>query len=199
MTVTGRYSAHDGSAIDPFPTFKEKRMKTLRAVLAVTSTLFLLIPPTVEAASRIRKSGVVANVDGGYTGGRFVAAHGANGGEYVRGHALRTDGAGNGTITGGSAFRGPNGARGARAGTTTRLADGGVAHQSAMAASGVKGSVESKGGFTRTDEGVTQSRTTTATGAGGASYQGSTSYDKDTGLTHSASCANAAGDGVPCR
>lgn len=174
-------------------------MKTLRTMMAVASTLLLLIPPTADAAGRIRKDGVVANADGGYTGGRVAAARGANGGEYLRGRAFQTDGAGNGTVASGGAYRGPNGAQGAWTGTTSRLADGTVTHQSAMAASGAKGSVESSGGFTRTDEGVTQSRTTTAIGANGASYQGSTSYDKETGLTHSGSCTNAAGASVSCR
>ena len=98
-----------------------------------------------------------------------------------------------------AAVRGPKGAHAARAGTTSHTADGTLTHQSAMAASGAKGSVTSSGNFTHTDEGLTQTRTTTATGSGGKTYQGSTSYDKADGLTHSGSCTDAAGNSVTCR
>ena len=159
----------------------------------------LLAAPTAEASGRVRGGGVAANPEGGYSGGRAVAGHGANGASYARGRAFQTDGQGNGKVASGGAFSGPNGASGARAGTTSRGADGTVTHQSGMAANGAKGSVESSGGYTKTQDGVKQSRTTTATGANGTTYQGSTSYDKNTGLTHSGSCTDAAGNSAPCR
>ena len=174
-------------------------MQTLRTLMTVMSALLLTIPPTADAAARIRKGGVVANPDGGYSGGRVAAAHGLNGGSYARGRAFQTDDSGNRKVTSAGAFHRPNGSEGARAGTTSRSADGTVSHQSAMAINGEKGSVESNGGFIKTDDGVTQSRTTTATGTGGTSYVGNTSYDKNTGLTHSGTCTNASGQSVSCR
>lgn len=179
--------------------FKEMNMKAMSTVLVGALAAIVLAVPVAEASGRIRGGGVVANPDGGYSGGRAAAGRGANGGSYARGRAFQTDGQGNSTAASGGAFRGPNGASGARAGTTSRSADGTVTHQSGMAASGAKGSVESSGGYTKTQDGVTQSRTTTATGANGTTYQGSTSYDKNTGLTHSGSCTDAAGNAVPCR
>ena len=70
-------------------------MKTLRTLMAAMSALLLTIPPAADAAARIRKGGVVANPDGGYSGGRVAAAHGINGGSYARGRAFQTDGTGN--------------------------------------------------------------------------------------------------------
>lgn len=174
-------------------------MKIMGALFSVAAAMVLLTTPAAEAAGRIHGGGVVANPEGGFSGGRAVAARGPNGGAYARGRAVQTDGMGNGTVASGRAFRGPDGATGARTGTTSRSDDGTVTHQGRLAANGAKGSVESSGGFTKTEDGITQSRTTTATGANGGSYQGSTSYDKNTGLTHSASCTDASGNSVPCR
>ena len=174
-------------------------MKTVGALFTVAAAMILLASSAAEASGRIRGGGVAANPDGGYSGGRAVAGRGPNGGAYARGRAFQTDGEGNGKVASGGAFRGPNGAVGARKGTTSRSTDGTVTHQGSMAASGARGSVESSGRFTKTPDGVTQSRTTTATGANGATYQGSTSYDKTTGVTHSGSCTDAAGNTVPCR
>jgi len=177
-------------------------MKIAGVMVAVSTAVVLLMPHVAEGAARVHGGGVVADPDGGYRGGRVAAARGQNGGAYARKRGFQTDGAGNGTVASGGVYRGPNGANGvtgARAGTTTRNADGTVNHQSGIAASGAKGSVESSGGFTKTQDGVTQSRTTAATGANGATYQGSTSYDKSSGLSHSSSCTDAAGNSIPCR
>ncbi len=93
-------------------------MKAMSTVLVGALAAIVLAVPVAEASGRIRGGGVVANPDGGYSGGRAAAGRGANGGSYARGRAFQTDGQGNSTAASGGAFRGPNGASGARAGTT---------------------------------------------------------------------------------
>ena len=176
-------------------------MKKVYSLLSA-GTLALLLAFTAAdatAAGKLRVRGAAANSAGGYSGGMAAAGRGANGGAYARGRAYQTDGAGNGSVASGGAYRGPNGATGARTGTTSRTADGTVDHQSGFSANGAKGSIQSEGGFTKDADGVTQSRSTTATGANGTTYNGSTSYDKDTGLTHSGSCTDASGNSGSCR
>ncbi len=97
-------------------------------------------------------------------------------------------------------FHTPAGASEARAGTTYHGADGSVQHSGGLAASGRRGSVTSSGGHTvGADGNVTQSRNTTLTNsATGNAYQGSTSYDQTNGVTHSATCYDAAGSEIDC-
>ena len=113
---------------------------------------------------------------------------------------VRTDGQGDASVVSAGAVRGPNGASAARAGTTTRNADGSATHRSGFEAQGAKGSVESVGSATRAADGsVTQSRTTSATNAAtGNSATTTGSYSPETGRTRTTTCYNAAGASVAC-
>jgi hypothetical protein len=138
------------------------------------------------------------NAAGGVTSGGGRAIKGASGG-YVGGHGVATDGQGNAAGGSAQAFKGPNGAMGARAGGFTRSADGSVQHKSGGAVSGAKGTASSSGSMTKDAGGnVSGSRDTTAKSTSGATYDGSTTYDKDTGVTHTSTCTNASGELVPC-
>ena len=140
------------------------------------------------------------NPAGGTTAGSMRNHSGTNGGHYLQRRVVRTDGQDNGRVSGGSAFQTPGGASGLRGGSTYYHADGSVQHASGLAASGTRGSITSRGGYTRNPDGtITQQRSTHLSNAAtGNSYQGSTSYDATNGLSHSATCFNAAGDEIAC-
>lgn len=140
------------------------------------------------------------NPMGGNTAGVMRHQTGPNGGSFSQRRVVRTDDAGNARVVSGGAFQTPNGASGARAGTTLYGSDGSVQHQSGMTANGTRGSVTSSGGYSLDANGnATQSRNTTATNAAtGNSYQGSTSYSSETGFSHSGTCIDAAGNDIPC-
>lgn len=178
-------------------------MKTITTPFAVAALAALVVGATftagAEAAGHFRAHGGHRNAAGGYSGGTVAGARGPNGGGYLRGHRLTTDGNGNGTFKSGAAVRGPNGGEARRAGETTYGADGSVSHQSGFSASGSRGSVDSSGSASRTVDGAAFNRDTNATGANGNSYSGTTSYSKDTGLVHSGTCTDAAGNVIPCR
>lgn len=139
------------------------------------------------------------NPAGGTTAGINRHISGENGGLTQR-RVIRSDGEGNGRVSSGGTFHGPNGAVGGRAGTTTFSSDGSAQHQSGMAVSGSQGSVKSTGSATVDANGnVTQSRDTSVTNATtGNSYQGSTSYNSSTGVTHSATCYDGSGNVIAC-
>lgn len=168
--------------------------RPLFALACTTGALLAALAATpAEAGGRF----AVRGHDGAAVG---AVRHGPNGGGFARGRAISGDGQGNGRLVSGGAFRGPNGGSGARAGETTRAADGSLNHRSGFQASNANGSVSSQGSATRSANGeITQSRTTTATGAAGNTYNGSTSYSKETGVVHSGSCTDAAGTAIPCR
>jgi hypothetical protein len=92
------------------------------------------------------------------------------------------------------------GATAARAGTTTRNADGSASHRGEGAAEGARGSVESTGSATRSADGqVTQGRTTTVTNAAtGNSAQTTGSYSSDGGRNRTTACFNSAGASIAC-
>jgi hypothetical protein len=111
-----------------------------------------------------------------------------------------TDGQGNGAAASGGTVRGPNGGRAVRGSGTTVNADGTVNHQGGVAVQGQNGSAQSRGGFTRNADGTVQGgRSTTATNSNtGNSYQGQTTYDSQTGVQHSGTCYDAAGNVIAC-
>lgn len=151
------------------------------------------------ASARERERFIRPNADGGATAGRLAGGAGPNGGGFLRGRRTQGDGQGNVTSTSGGAFRGPNGASGARAAQVTHNADGSASRQGGFAASGERGSVQSQGNVSRTADGaVSGERTTSATGANGNTYQGSTTYTKGEGVSHTGTCSDAAGNSIPC-
>jgi hypothetical protein len=113
---------------------------------------------------------------------------------------VKTDGDGNATVATGAAVRSSSGASAARAGRTTRSADGTLQHDSSMRAVGAKGSVTSSGSATRSADGaITQNRTTAATSAtSGNSVRSTSSYNEDSGRTRTTTCYDAAGATIAC-
>lgn len=176
-------------------------MKRSITPLAVCLTIGFAIMATSFQASADR---VVRfdrpNPAGGSTSGMTKHLSGGNGGGMTQRHVVRSDGEGNSRAVSGGAFHTPGGTSGARAGTTVQNADGSVQHKSGMTTSGTHGSASSTGSYTVDANGnVTQNRDTNMTNAAtGNSYQGSTSYNSETGVTHSATCFDAGGNEISC-
>jgi len=175
-------------------------MKNIIVWCATGTCVALLGLASTEASADSARRFTRPNAAGGTTAGAVTRHVGPNGGATTSRRVLRTDGEGNGMATSGRAWQTPNGGTGGRAGVTTHSADGSVQHKSGFATSSAKGSVNSQGSLQRDADGnVTQNRTTNATNATtGNSYQGSTSYDSTTGLSHSGSCFDAGGNAIAC-
>lgn len=152
------------------------------------------------AAGHARVRGAHANAAGGVSGGSAVFNRGPNGGASARGHVHATDGQGNVVAGSAAALRGPNGGSAWRSGRTTRNADGSVTHQSSgYGHSAAGGSFASSGSSQRIADGTRSgSRTTTATGANGYSYQGSTTASGGV-VTHASICRDPNGNEIACR
>lgn len=165
-------------------------MNTSRKI-AMIAMAAALLSGTAAEAQRVHVRG--AN-------GVAAAGRGPNGTTWVRGRGHATAADGTVTSASGGAIQTANGARAARASTTTVNPDGSVAHSGGFTASGAKGSVTSTGSYNRAADGTRSgSRTTTATGAGGITYQGTTSIDPATGKpVHSYTCTDASGTTVSC-
>jgi len=154
----------------------------------------------VAASGRVFAHGTATTAEGGRTSATLSGARNPAGGAFVHGRTSQSDGSGNASTRGGSAFRTRNGGTGSRTGSTSRSADGSLNHQGEVSANGARGgSLQSEGGFTKDANGVNANRSTTATGPNGATYQGSTTYDKENGMSHSATCTDAGGNTVACR
>jgi hypothetical protein len=198
---------------------------TLRLTAYTSMMMLALAAMPVDAASaRFHRT----NAAGGATVGADHAVTGSNGGSYVGGHVAAGDGKGGAGVAQAGRVTGSNGARFARAGKTTRQADGSVTHNSGFNASGARGMAESQGTFNRSADGTAaSSRTTTVTGtaggnasttrnfdrtasgttaerdtmatnSAGSSYKGQTTYNSQTGVTHMSTCANASGQVAAC-
>ncbi len=141
-----------------------------------------------------------ANPMGGTTAGMTRHLVGEQGGSLSQRRVIRGDGSGNGRVVTGTVVQGANGGTGARAGTTSRSADGSIQHQSGMSASGSRGSVQSSGSTEVDSTGnISQGRSTSATNATtGNSYQGSTTYSSASGVNHSGTCYDSAGNVIAC-
>ena len=134
-----------------------------------------------------------------HAGERITRFHGADGGTVVHGRVTHSDGAGNRESFRGGAFRGTEGRQGMRASHLTRNADGSAERTGGFAASGPNGSIRSQGSVTRSTDGdINGQRTTTGTGSQGNTYQGSTTYSRSDGVSHTATCSDAAGTPIPC-
>lgn len=140
------------------------------------------------------------NPAGGQTVGGSRHAAGPNGGGAAQRGFVRSDAEGNVQKGNVRMFRTPNDGQALRFGNTVRGSDGSVQHQSGVRASGDKGSLQTSGGYQRDAEGnLTQNRDTTMTNAQtGNSYQGNTQYNKDSGVTHTATCFDASGAEIAC-
>ncbi|RIX46072.1 MAG: hypothetical protein D3M94_10170 [Rhodocyclales bacterium GT-UBC] len=167
--------------------------------LALFPLLALCLSAALPASIQARERFVRPNADGGVTAGRLNGGIGPQGGAHLRGRRTQSDGQGNVTSSSGGVFRGANGAQGGQAAQVSRHADGSASRQGGFAASGERGSIQSQGSASRSVDGtVSGQRNTSATGASGNTYQGNTSYTKGEGVSHSASCTDAAGNSIPC-
>jgi len=173
----------------------------MNRILSLTALGLALVGAAFTATSADAASRRVehANAQGGVTA-TAVGVHQGVSGSAVRGRAVKTDGQGNATVVSGAAVKGANGATAVRAGKTTVAADGSAQHQSGLSAQSAKGSVQSSGSASRDAAGnVTQARSSTITSAAtGDTMKTNSSYSKDTGLTHSASCFDAGGASIAC-
>ncbi|WP_200248449.1 hypothetical protein [Thiococcus pfennigii] len=173
---------------------KSFRMLTACAILGLTSSLVAL-DAFADLAERFSRE----NPAGGTTAGKIRNETGPEGGKFLQRRTIRTDGEGNAAAVTGGAFRTPEGAAGTRGGVTVRKDDGSIEHKSGAAVTGERGTLKSSGGVSVDAEGnVSGSRSTDIEGAKGGSFEGSTSYDKDSGLTRSQTCFDAGGNEVPC-
>jgi hypothetical protein len=162
-------------------------------VIGALSTLPMM------AGTRVAARGAVPNSKGGVNGGMAAAGTGAKG-SYARGRAYQTDGTGN--AKGGSAggFKGANGSQGAYKSTWSKSANGTATYQGQAGASGARGSAQTSVNASRSASGQTTATTQTSATSKttGNSYNGSTTYQKGQGATHTGTCTNASGSTIPC-
>ncbi len=176
---------------------KHRRILILATLL---STLGLAMSTNAAASGRVFAHGTATTAEGGRTSATLSGARNPAGGTFVHGRTSQSDGNGNASTRSGTAFRTRNGGTGTRTGSTSRNADGSLSHQGEITASGARGgSIQSEGGFTRNANDVNTRRSTTATSPNGTTYQGSTTYDKENGISHSATCTDSTGNTVACR
>lgn len=132
--------------------------------------------------------------------GTVTAIQGEKGsGARARGAKRNSDGSV--TAASGGAFQTANGARGARASTTTVNPDGSGTRVSEAAASGPAGSASTSSDVTRNADGTfSGGRTSTATSTStGNTYNGSTQIDPATGQpVRTATCTDSAGTVIAC-
>ncbi|MCP5159722.1 MAG: hypothetical protein H6974_08820 [Gammaproteobacteria bacterium] len=173
-------------------------MNKLTIAMTAALSLGLLVMDAAQAAGRFHAGGSAVTEQGAVSG-RGAAVRGPNGGGMVRGRGAAIDSQGNFVSGGGGAFN-TGTAQGVRAGRTTGTVGAGIQHQSGMAVQGVRGSATSSGAF-NTDGagGASGSRTTSAnSSSSGASYTGSTSYERGSGANHTSSCTDYYGNPVSC-
>jgi hypothetical protein len=102
---------------------------------------------------------------------------------------------GSATHQGGFQASGKNGSI-QSSGSAQRDANGNIAGQRSTTAQGANGS--SYQGSTTYGNG-TATHTTSATGKNGDTYQGQTTYTKGQGVQHSGTCKDASGNVIPCK
>jgi hypothetical protein len=174
-----------------------KSANSRKLLLATAATLSLFAFANVAEAGA-RGGAAWQNKDGGTTAVRGAARQGPYGGTAARGRVTKTDGEGNAATASGGAFKGPNGASGARGGSTTVDANGNATRRGGFAAQGARGSVQSEGGTTRNADGTySGGRSTTATGVNG-SVTSKGSWNSTDGYSRDVTCKNAAGAAVAC-
>lgn len=170
-----------------------------RHALAAAVWAAITAAPLAYAEPLLKARGLAArNLQGGVNAGTTQGAR-TDQGAFGRRQGVHTDGQGNaaGGAQGGFAT---SGARGAGSRHFERSADGSMSGSGEARASGTNGSARTSGSFTRSADGSgSGERTTSATNANsGVTYEGSTSYAKGSGLSHSGSCRDAYGNTVDC-
>lgn len=174
-----------------------KFTKTVTATLFIVSTIMTV--NSANAAGRFKVKGTTANPEGGVTSVKAGGAKGQNGGGFMHARGTMTNGQGQAAGGGATAVKGPNGGGGVRAGAFTADDSGNVNYQGAVAATGTNGSAATTGGFSRSaGGGIKGSRSTTATANNGNTYDGNTTYQSGSGVSHSQICYDANGYEIKC-
>jgi hypothetical protein len=171
----------------------------MKYFVVAAAALFLIHSVDASAEGRARVAGARANAQGGVTAGSAAAASGPNGGRFARGGAVSTDAEGNAVGGSAAAVQTANGGQAARAGAFQRNADGSGTRTGGFAASGTQGNIASTGSATRNADGsVSGLRQTSASAASGETYNGQTTYDSTSGISHTGTCTDANGNVVTC-
>jgi hypothetical protein len=147
-----------------------------------------------KGGSAERQGSIERSADGSLSHQASGSGTTANGGTVESSGGFTRDADGN---VNGSRNTTATGANGATYNGSTTWSNGQATHAgSVTGANG--GTVEANGNYTRGDDGkVSGTRTTDATGARGATYNGSTTIE-DGKVTHTGTCTNAAGETVDC-
>ncbi len=177
-------------------------MKYMTIICAIVLSGF--VAETVYAGGRFHGGGT-AITEQGAVSGRGAVVRGPNGGGAVHGGGAAVDSQGNLVSGRGGAatIKDSSGnikLQGARAGKTTGTIGSGLHHESGMAVQSAKGTVKSNGTLTTDGAGgVSGARNTLVqSSTSNASYQGSTTYQKGVGATHTGTCTDASGATVSC-
>ncbi len=162
-----------------------------------------LILNTSYAQGRFKAKGTKANANGGVTSARGGAAKNKNGGGFARARGTTTNGQGQVAGGGATAVKGLNGGGGVRGGSFTADNSGNVNYQGGAAATGTNGTAATTGSFSRSQNGVGGSRSSTATANNGSTYQGDTqyNYDSTTGqgnVEHTQTCYDTKNNPISC-
>ena len=170
-------------------------MKNTKTHLATGLTLALLmtlgLAATADAASgrlHVRSTNGSATAVAG--GGQIAA----------RGRTTKQNEDGSVTTSSGGVYVNGNGSRAGRVSTATVNPDGSASREGGFKASGGKGTLSSSGKSSRSADGEgSGTRTTTATSSStGNTYEGSATYSKKGGVTHTGVCKDASGAEITC-
>lgn len=176
----------------------EGTMKRTLLIFVLVFVFGIWLVESVQAQGAGRAGFVRKNSAGGVSAGR---AGGFKGPNAASAHAssVATDGQGN--AVGGStrAFKGAGGQTGVRAGGFNRSSDGTIEHKSSAAVEGEKGYANTQRSFSKDSQGNVSGKTeTNVNSKSGGNYQGSTTYETGSGVSHSGTCYDAGGNVVPC-
>ncbi len=167
--------------------------------LSAVATLAIAAFTIDVADAKGRARGARPNAAGGITAGGVHNTVGPNGAASFGARGLVTDGSGSGVAGSANCAAGAAG-QACRAGSTAFASDGSVVRKGGATVEGANGgSASTTSGFTRNADGAySGGRATQATGAAGNTYSGQTTYDSATGVTRSATCADASGAAIAC-
>lgn len=172
-----------------------KKIVVIAAVLAGVAFVGEGFVCTVAAES-VR--GMRDNQAGGVTAGSARSID-TEQGSAASEKAVVTDGQGNAAGEKAKVWKGKN-STGAKTSATVKKSDGSVQHKRGMKVEGTQGgSATSTGSVTKDASGnISGERNTEATSKSGSTYQGETTGDSTSGITHTGKCFDPAGKEMPC-
>jgi hypothetical protein len=172
----------------------------LNLLAAVCATIVSVNVPMAQADTALKARGTVAHSAEGGTAARSSLATRGSHGALAGNRGLVANGEGNAAGGATSGFTTDSGGQGLRARKFKRSDDGSFNASGQSRASGANGSADRSGSFTRNADGTASGeQSTTMTNANtGVTFDASTTYDKGSGASRSASCKDASGSTVPC-